>query len=90
MKTAYRSYRADYSEQDLAEKELTMTAADVSRPSCPVCRTDTYVTPVGYGMPEPQMPIEEVALDKLEVSRVTYTCIFEDYAWDCDRCSIRF
>ena len=91
MKTMYRSYREDHSEQEPTEQELVKTDPRIQRPICPVCRTEIYVTPMQYGAPDAPEIIEQ-RVDPLNegFATVTYSCLVEDYVWDCARCFICF
>jgi|AntRauTorckE6833_2_1112554.scaffolds.fasta_scaffold00077_2 hypothetical protein len=92
MTTNYKSYKDEYTDEQLAEDVFLKTVKDINSRICPVCKTDTYVTPMQYGLvdapdlifiPEGEEPTEEFA-------RVTYTCLLEGYDWDCAKCYIRF
>ena len=89
--TAYKTYRHEYTEQDLDEYELIKTDPGIKRPPCPVCHAGTYVTPMQYGLPD----TIDVVEDRCETGRetfasVTYSCVQEPYNWDCAHCFIRF
>ena len=87
----YRSYKEDLSEQELTEQKLVKTYPRIKRPICPVCRTDTYVTPMEYGLPDIFEIVEhDVGSKQEEFASATYSCEVEDYTWDCARCFIRF
>ena len=92
MTTNYKSYKDEYTDEELAEDVLLQTANDIKRPICPVCKADTYVTPMQYGLVSepPLIFAPEGEEPPAEFARVTYSCLVEDYDWDCAKCYIRF